>query len=383
MFSGVNAVDDDDDDITNCCKCRHLITDPTTLPCLDSLCAKCFKELRDAYRDNSEGVAKCPRCADQFHLPTNDSEALPDHGFVDTLVALKKIASQNLEDDNCDICQQLAASTEPVAAAEYYCIQCRQRMCASCTRPHRVFLGTKNHNLVGLGLDSAKEVLHMNKSFVPGCANHKDIHATVHCYQCSRSFCSQCQNSHFSHKIEALTDNTHSQLTNRLKSMSDQLHKQLDACENERGRLQKLVSDSRNGIELAEKEISDKAEEMISLMQKQRDELLNNLHSRNGQTITNLEAASGRLLPTILANKKALQFTEELLEKGSVEDMLLNYRMLNARITRLQGMPDGSTELGFNACNDVSPASLIQDVCTSVDSHSKIYSIATCLIKLC
>jgi len=178
----------EDNDLTNCCKCRQLLTDPTTLPCLDSVCAKCFREVCDAYRDNSEAMAKCPRCGDQF--PTNDSEALPDPGFIDTLVALKKIASQNLQDDNCDICKQLVANSEPVAAAEYYCIQCRQRMCAGCARRHPVCSSTKNHNLVGLGLDSMNEVSSMIKSFPLTCPLHKDAHAIVYCYQCSKTLCS-------------------------------------------------------------------------------------------------------------------------------------------------------------------------------------------------
>jgi len=372
--------DDDDDDITNCCKCRRLITDPTTLPCLDSLCAKCFKELRDAYRDNSEGVAKCPRCADQFHLPTNDSEALPDHGFVDTLVALKKIASQNVEDNNCDICKQLAASTEPVAAVEY-CIECRQRLCASCARRHPLCFSTKNHNLVDLGVDSAKEVSAMMRSFFPGCANHKDIHATVHCYQCSISLCSLCQNSHSSHELEVLTDDTHGQLTDSVKSLTDNLRQQLDECKVKEDRIQKLLSDRRNGVVLVEKEISDKADEMISLIQKHRNDLLNKLHSRNDQTISTLETVSGNVSSGLSAKKQALRFAEELFEKGSVEDMLLNYRMLNARVARLHDMSDGSSELDDNVCSDVSAASLIRDMCSSLNSQSKWYSFPSCLLS--
>ena len=361
---------DKDDNLTKCSKCRQLLTDPTTLPCLDSLCAKCFIEVCDAYRDNTEGVANCPRCGDPF--PANDSEALPDPGFIDTLVALKKIASQNLEDDNCDICKQLATNSEPVAAAEYYCIQCRQRMCAGCARPHPVCSASKNHNLVGLGVASAKQVSGMIKSFIVTCANHKDAHAAVHCYQCKISLCSQCQNLHTGHKLEVLTEDTHSKLTNTVKSLADNLHQQFGECKEKTARVQKLLLDRRIGVELAEKEIRDKADEMISLIQKQRDELLNRLHSRYDQTARRLETVSENLSLGLLAKKQALQFAEELMDKGSVEDMLLNYRMLSARVTKLHQMSDGSSQLDSSVCNDVSPASLIQDLCTSLDSQSKL-----------
>jgi len=373
VVSALNTVDEDDD-ITNCSKCRQLITDPTTLPCLDSLCAQCFKEVCDAYRDNSEGVAACPRCGDQFHLP-NDHQTLPDRCFIDTLVAQKKIANQNPEDDNCDVCKQVAANSETVAIAEYYCIECRQRICAGCARRHPLFSSSKNHDIVGLGVDSAKKVLHISKSVRPACANHKDQYATVHCYQCSKGLCSQCQNMHSSHELEVLTDDTYSQLTNTVKSLSDQLHHLLYTRKEDTARVQKLLFDRRNATELAEKDINDKADEMNSLIQKQRDELLSVLHSRNDQSVNSLETVSARLSSGLSANKKALKFAEELLEKGSVEDMLLNCRMLNDRVTRLHGMSAGSSVLDNSGYNDVSSASLIHDVCTSLTSQSKPFFV--------
>ena len=371
--------DDEDEDITDCAKCRQLIGDPTTLPCLDSLCATCFKEVRDAHSGSSTGVATCPRCGDPFDLPTNHPQTFPDRGFVDTLVALRKIAGRNLADDSCEICKQLSTSPELVAAAEFYCIDCRQRMCATCCGPHRVFPATKNHNVVGLGMDSANRVLSAIKSFTPACAGHKDRSAVVHCYLCAIGLCSQCQNAHFSHELEALSDQTYSQLTSRLEVLSEQMHQVLDACQEETGKVQKQLRDRRDGVSLAEKQINDKADELISLIQKQRDDLLKTLHSCNDQAINSLEAAFGRLAADLSAKKRAARFAEELLEKGSVEDMLLNHRMLSSRVSRLHNTTaDASVPDATDSNNDVSPASLIHYVCTSVDPQSKLFSVSLC-----
>ena len=358
----------EDDDLTNCSKCRQLLVDPTTLPCLHSLCAACFKQVCDAHSDSSTGVTTCPRCGD---LPATPLQSLPDRGFVDTLVALRKISCHNLADDNCDICKQLSTNSERVAAAEYYCIECRQRMCATCCGPHRVFSVSKSHDVVGLGMASAKRVLDTLKSYFPACANHRDRYAVVHCYQCSIGLCSQCQNMHSSHEHEVLTDQTYDQLTNRVKSLSDRIRQVLDSCKEETQRVQKRLLDRRNGISLAEKEITDKADELISLIQKQRDELLNRLHSRHDQAITSLETASTKLLAALSANKRTARFAEELLEKGSVADMLLNYRMLNSRVSGVLALSAGVFVPNDSDCNEVLPSSIIQDVCTSLDSQSK------------
>jgi len=390
-----NAAADDDggDDITHCCKCRQLLTDPRTLPCLDSLCGKCLREVCHSYSDNLAGMAACPRCGDQFNLP-NDTQALPDHGFIDTLVALKKIANENMGNANCDTCKLLSVGSEAVAAAEYYCIECRQRMCAFCARPHPVCSSTKNHNVVDLGLDSAQKVLRKIKSYIPACANHKDIYATAHCYQCNVGLCTQCDYMHSSHDMEFLADDTHRRLTGNVKSLRDQLHQQFGSVKEETDCVQKLLNDRCTAVEDAEKQIKDKADEIIALIQKERDDLLNILHSRNDQHISSLAADSTRLSSYVLWHKKALRFAEELLEKGSVEDMLLNYRMLNERVTRLGNMSGKKSTLdvgnmsGKNStldvgnCSDVSSASLIDEVCTSLNSQSKSCGVVILLLSV-
>ena len=347
----MNINPDDDDDITDCAKCRQLVGDPTTLPCLDSLCATCFKEVRDAHGGSSAGVATCPRCGDPFHLPTNHRQTPPDLSFVDTLVVLRKLAGRNLADDNCEICKNCKcalSSSEPIAAAEYYCIECRQRMCAVCASRHPGCSSTKNHNITGLGLDSSNKVINANRYFTPCCVNHKDERAVAHCYECSVSLCAQCQSLHSCHQLETLTDQTYSQLTSRVESLCD------------------LIPQVLTGILLAEKMINDKADESISLIQKQRDDLLNRLHFGNNQTISTVQPRSCRL-------SFALKFAKELLERGSLEDLLLNYSMLSNRVTNLcniRGVSSGVI--------DVSPSSLIDAVCASQQSKSISLLLSGC-----
>jgi len=367
VFPVMVTVSGEDVDITDCAKCRQLITDPTSLPCLDLLCSKCCSEVCDAYKDNSAGVAACPRCGDQFYLPTSGRNSLPDRGFVDNLVALRKIAGQNLADDNCETCKQRATNSEQVVAAEFYCIECRLRMCDGCCGFHRVFPLNKNHTVVGLGLDSAKRVLRMIQSSDPACSNHKDKDAAVHCYQCCVSLCGECQNVHSGHDFEVLTDQTFSELSNNVRLLSDQLHQ----VHEKTNRIQKLLVDRRNGITVAEKMINDKADEMIALIQRQRNELLTSPHSLNDQSIiTAAEADSGRLSS---ASRTALKFTSELMERGSLEDLLLYSHMLSDRVTKLLcRMSDVSSVVPDSVCSDdVSPMSLIQGVCSSLNSNSK------------
>ena len=237
-----------------------------------------------------------------------------------------------------------------------------------------MFPATKSHNVVGLGIDSAEQVLETLKSHFPRCASHKERHAVVHCYECSIGLCSQCQNIHPSHEVEVLTDQTYSQHTHKVKTLSEQMRQVLYACKEKTGQVEKLLVDRKTGISLAEKQISDKADELISLIQRQRDDLLNRLHSGNDQIIASLETVSSSLSHTFLADKRAARFVKELLGKGSLEDMLLNYDMLKSRVTKLHDMSADVSVPGDSDCNDVSAAALIHNICTSLDSQSKSFS---------
>jgi len=273
-----------------------------------------------------------------------------------------------MEDDMCDKCKQVSASSEAVAAAEYYCIECRQRICA---RHYPLCSSTKNHSLVSLGVDFEKEVLDRLKSCIPVCANHKGISATIYCFQCNKGLCSECQDMHSGHEIMKLTDDTYGQLTNMVKVLAGSLRQQLDICKQEEGRVQKLLFGREDSVKVAAKEVTDKAVEMTLLIKQECDDLLSVLHSRCVQSVSSLQAVSARLSSFLSANENALKFAEELLEKGSVEDMLLNYRLLNDRVIRLRSMSGDGSVLDEAALKDASPASLIRDVCTSCESKSK------------
>ena len=205
----------------------------------------------------------------------------------------------------------------------------------------------------------------MIQSSDPACSNHKDKDAAVHCHQCRVPLCDECQSVHSGHELVALTDQTFSELSNNVKLISDQLHQVYEKSSH----IQKMMVDRKKGITVAEKMINDKADEMISLIQRQRDELLNSLHSLNDQSvIIAAEADSGRLLS---ASRTALRFTSELMERGSLEDLLLNYHMLTKLLCR---MSDVSSVCDDSVCSDdVSPMSLIQGVCSSLNSNSKSF----------
>ena len=176
---------------------------------------------------------------------------------------------------------------------------------------------------------------------------------------------------HTGHEIMKLTDDTYGQLTNTVKVLAGSLRQQLDICKQEKGRVQKLFFDREDSVKVAAKEINDKAVEMALLIKQECDDLLRVLHSHCVQSFSSLQAVSVRLSSYLSANENALKFAEELLEKGSAEDMLLNYRLLNDRVIRLRNMSDDGSVLDEAALKDASPACLIRDVCTSCKSKSK------------
>jgi len=157
-----------------------------------------------------------------------------------------------------------------------------------------------------LGLTAVTKTLNRLQSYFQHCTNHVDISATAH----------------------------------SMKSLCDQLRQQFDACKKEIDRVQNLLNNICSAIADAETEINDKADEKISLIQKQRDDLLSSLYSRNDSLNRSLGAVCANISSCLSVNIGTAKLTGELLEKCVFGGMPLNFSSLSRQVSRLCSFPD-------------------------------------------
>ena len=94
------------DDLTECCICTELFTDPKALPCAHTFCRDCLetyvKDQRPGYR------VTCPLCRQIFIVPCGGFIKLPGNLAVEKLVEIRKrnffglfTAKSDLPTGNC------------------------------------------------------------------------------------------------------------------------------------------------------------------------------------------------------------------------------------------------------------------------------------------
>jgi len=174
-------------DLTTCCICLDVFDNPKSLPCLHAFCLKC---LQGYFKDKCPGDdVPCPLCRKDFQIPSDGLSGLQHHFFIDQLVEDRKFSSEGLPDVPCVVClEESDGSSEEIATATVYCVDCRQKLCERCSRPHRRMAGGA-HQLRALGAELEQELIQQQAG---SCDKHRDKQVELYCYQCNENICVLC-----------------------------------------------------------------------------------------------------------------------------------------------------------------------------------------------
>src|SRR5215470_16687824 len=121
--------------ITTCGICEQFMTDPVTLPCLDSFCLSCLQ--------SREELLTCPTCKAELSLPPDTKlDSLPYSRFIKKVVDLERLANRKMNDKLCDVCRLRMSAVDTLPEAVNYCLECHQKFCSSCTFSHNIISST-------------------------------------------------------------------------------------------------------------------------------------------------------------------------------------------------------------------------------------------------
>ena len=153
-------------DIATCSICLEDFKSPRSLPCLHSFCLKCLKDQYKYYLPGD--VVPCPLCREKFQIPRNGLDSLRVSFFMQNLVDAKNVSNEASGGELCEIC-----STE---TAEFYCVDCGQKLCDICSLPHKKMKGGR-HDVRPL----SEELLWLRGSY---CDEHPDKRLKLYCFDC-------------------------------------------------------------------------------------------------------------------------------------------------------------------------------------------------------
>jgi len=193
-------------DLTTCPICQDVLDNPKSLPCLHAFCLKC---LQGYCKEKCLGdEVPCPVCKKEFEIPDDGLDGLPHHVFIQQLVDFREATSG--EESNavsCEVCvQESDEISEKIPTATTYCVDCDQKLCDQCSRPHRRMKGGA-HQVKPLGAEVEQEVIKLRGS---SCDKHKDEQVKLYCHDCKENICVLCfavkHRNHNSGEISEVSD---------------------------------------------------------------------------------------------------------------------------------------------------------------------------------
>ena len=159
------------DDLTTCPICREMFDVPKSLPCLHTFCLKCLQEW---FKDEHPGdEVPCPMCRKEFQISPDGLDGLQHHFFIQQLVDVRKASSEEFGEVPCKVCSEDSeADSNKIPKATMYCVDCNQKLCEQCSKPHRKMKGGA-HLVKPLGAENEMEP-ELIKLRASSCDKHKD-----------------------------------------------------------------------------------------------------------------------------------------------------------------------------------------------------------------
>lgn len=317
-------------DLTTCPICLDVFDNPKSLPCLHAFCLKC---LQGYFKDKCPGDEEhCPECREKFQIPSDGLSGLQHHFFIERLVDVRNVSSEEFREVPCVVClEESDGSSEEIATATTYCVDCKQKLCERCSRPHRRMAGGA-HQLKPLRAELEQELIQLRAG---ACDKHKDKQVELYCHQCNENICVLCfavkHRNHESGEIPEVAENFRTKIDDDDK----QIVSSISAVRHLTNQTKQGLSKFFSSIDNVEKAILQAGDEIKHLVDSQMSKLVSELQTAKSDSVKQAEAIQDRLQLALVAMESFHTYSRELLDKGRPSDVTRAACELHDRATEL------------------------------------------------
>jgi len=303
-------------DMTTCPICLDVFENPKSLPCLHAFCLKC---LQGTFDDKSPGdEVPCPLCRREFHIPPDGLDKLQHHFFVQRLVDVRRVSTDDVCEVPCIVClEESDGSSEEIETATVYCVDCKQKLCERCSRPHRRMTGGA-HQLKPLGAEVEEDLIQLRAS---SCDKHRDEQVKLYCYQCNDNICLMCfavkHRHHETGEIPEIAKNFRPRIETDDKKVSSTISVVRQLSERTKENIQNFLSDADN----VKNTILQAGDEIKRTVDGQISELVSELQTVKSDSAKQAQAIQDRLQLALVAMESFHAYSQELLCKGRPSDL--------------------------------------------------------------
>src|SRR6218665_1013435 len=311
------------DDITTCCICLEVFTDPKALPCIHTFCMKCLQEIGFKTGKGPGAEMPCPICGRLFKIPPEGFPGLPKHFFIERLIQVSTVPNRSTSvEDACDACLE-ETKEEPgkeIPQAGTYCVDCNQKYCEECRRQHKKFKLTKNHKLIQMNEHDGGQNF-MNNPASSVCKVHVQKVLDVYCADCKIVLCAICfieeHKNHEGSHVEKLVDSFRKQVGSNAEAIKQYRSK----AETKKVELLKAKEDLQNMVEKLECDVATKKDELKQLTEKHEASLLQDLYMIKQSKLKEIQMAMDDVDTYLSSLETYNSYCKMIIDKGSANDI--------------------------------------------------------------
>jgi len=319
-------------EIVRCPICLDDLRNPKLLSCLHSFCLQC---LQKHWKDTHPGdEVTCPLCRKVLTIPAGEVlDALPHNFFAQNLIdARDKASKEQTGDVLCEACENDRDETDGnVPPATMYCVDCNQKLCKRCSRPHRAMAGGP-HQVKELGAELTVELIQLRGSY---CDKHAGKRLELYCFDCKANVCMKCfALEHTQHKCSEVEKVADDFSRHAESDMERVLLRNTEFCN------AAAQADAQNtylcrAVEGARTWIEQVGDVMKRRVDKQAAILLGELETFKQASQKELAIRKEGLQLGVTAIESFAAYSLELMSKGSVHDITRSAGDLFARAEEL------------------------------------------------
>lgn len=331
-----------------CRMCNNQYVSPRLLNCLHVFCECCLNNALNTGGGGDvavrQGVITCVQCLQETKVGPEGVPGLPLDFLSNNALDLKCIHEDQV------VCTACVTKEKAVAR----CKDCAQFLCTNCTTAHQFMKCFDNHHVIFLKelLENKKALSKIHKSIY--CDLHNSDLLSLYCDTCQQPICHTCQLT--DHKPPHQTESSVEALAKQKTELSNlvmESQAKITHCEQLSNNSDELLSELECEHDNARGLIDETYQTYKSILEKYRDELVEQLEAVHKQRELKIMDSMNVLEKTIERVEQACKYTNNLLDKGSEQEVLaLKRHVGNQLLNLINNTPKPDTDVTFQFVTD-------------------------------
>jgi len=272
-------------------------------------------------------------CRKEFQIPSDGLDGLQHYFYIQQLVDVRKAASsEEFGEVPCEVClQESGSESDKIQIATMCCIDCNQKLCERCCRPHRWMKGGA-HQVKPLGAEVEQELIHLRGS---SCDKHKDKQVELYCCDCNENICLMCSavkhRNHNSIEISEAAENFRS----GIEDDGEKIQSAVASVREQSRQTKQHAADVRTEAEKVKKLVLGTRDQIKRSVDDRANEILRMLEVVTSQSDKQAESVQETCQVALVSLESFHTYSRELLDKGRPSDITRAARELRNRATEL------------------------------------------------